>query len=108
MDRIYQVLVQGLHKNILFVKFEDLSTNPNQEMERIYEYLELPYYQHDFNNIKQVTHEDDRWYGIFGDHIIRQELKPVRNYYMDVLGPNAVKLIENHYAWFFNDFGYEL
>lgn len=108
MDRIYQVLVQGLHKNILFVKFEDLAGNPNQELERIYEYLELPYYQHDFNNIKQVTHEDDRWYGIFGDHIIRQELKPVKSDYLEVLGPNAVQLIENHYSWFFNDFGYQI
>lgn len=108
MDRIYQVLLQGLHKNILFVKFEELTTNPNEQMERIYEYLEIPYYQHDFKNIKQVTHEDDKWHGIFGDHIIRQELKPVREDFREVLGPNACRLIENHYAWFFNDFGYQI
>ena len=108
MDRIYQVLVQGLHKNILFIKFEDLVVDPNKQMERIYEYLELPYYQHDFNNIKQITYEDDKWYGIFGDHIIRPQLKPVKNDYIEVLGPNTVKLIENHYAWFFNDFGYQI
>jgi hypothetical protein len=77
-------------------------------MARIYEYLELPYYQHDFNNIKQVTHEDDKWYGIFGDHIIRQELKPVKEDFREVLGPNAVKLIEDNYQWFFNDFGYTI
>jgi hypothetical protein len=40
MDRIYQVLVQGLHKNILFVKFEELCSDPDEQLKRIYEYLE--------------------------------------------------------------------
>jgi sulfotransferase len=101
-------LVQGLHKNILFVKFEDLTTDPETQMRRVYEYLELPYFEHDFNNIKQVTHEDDKWYGIFGDHIIRPEIKPVKEDFREVLGENACKLIENHYAWFFNDFEYKI
>lgn len=108
MDRLYQILIQGLHTNILFIKFEDLCADPNTQLRRIYEYLELPYYQHDFNNIKQVTHEDDKWYGIFGDHIIRGKLQPFEDDYHQVLGYNGCKLIEDHYAWFFNDFGYKI
>ena len=108
MDRIYQVLVQGLHQNMLFVKFEDLTRDPDTELKRIYEYLELPYYQHDFENIPQITHEDDRWYGIFGDHIIKNKLEYKEPDFREVLGPNACQLLEQHYAWFFNDFGYEI
>ena len=108
MDRLYQILVQGLHKNILFIKFEELCSDPDTQLKRIYEYLELPYYQHDFNNIQQLTYEDDKWYGIFGDHVIRQELKPVKPDWEEVLGPNACKLLEQHYAWFFNDFEYQI
>ena len=108
MDRIYQVLVQGLHKNILFVKFEELCSDPKAQMQRVYEYLELPYYDHDFKNIKQVTHEDDKWYGIFGDHIIRNEIKPLKKDFREVLGVNACKVIEENYAWFFNDFEYKI
>jgi sulfotransferase len=108
MDRIYQTLVQGLHRNILFIKFEELTTDPDSQMKRIYEYLELPYFQHDYNNIKQLTHEDDKWYGIFGDHIIRKELKPVKEDYVEVLGHNACRLIENHYSWFFDNFDYKI
>jgi len=77
-------------------------------MKRVYEYLELPYYEHDFKNIKQVTHEDDRWYGIFGDHIIRNEIKPLKEDFKEVLGVNACRIIENNYAWFFNDFEYKI
>jgi sulfotransferase len=107
MDRIYQVLVQGLHEKILFVKFEDLCRDPDFQMKRIYEYLDLEFYHHDFTDIPQITKEDDRWYGIFGDHVIRKELKPVRDDFREVLGTNACKLIEDSYAWFFNDFEYQ-
>jgi len=108
MDRLYQILIQGIHKNILFVKFEDLCLDPKNEMNRIYEYLELPYYEHDFENIQQTTQEDDKWYGIFGDHTIRGKLSPVVDDFKEVLGHNACRLIEENYMWFFNDFGYKL
>lgn len=108
MDRLYQVLVQGLHTRILFVKFEELCADPEAQMHRIYEYLELPYYRHDFDNIEQATREDDRWYGVFGDHVIRQKLEPVREDFREVLGPNACRIIEEAYKWFFNDFGYKI
>ena len=108
MDRLYQVLVQGLHKNILFIKFEELCLDPDTQLKRVYEYLELPYFKHDFKNIPQITFEDDKWYGIFGDHVIRNELKPVQNDFHEVLGINACRIIEETYRWFFNDFGYKI
>jgi sulfotransferase len=108
LDRLYQILVQGLHKHILFVKFEELCLDPESQMQRIYEYLEIPYFKHDFKNIEQFTREDDKWYGVFGDHLIRGELKPVVNDFYDVLGVNACKIIEDNYRWFFNDFGYKI
>jgi sulfotransferase len=108
LDRLYQVLVQGLHQHILFIKFEELCLDPESQMKRIYEYLELPYFKHDFVNIPQITYEDDKWYGVFGDHMIRGELKPVKNDFLEVLGPNACRIIEDNYRWFFNDFGYQI
>ena len=108
VDRLYQVLIEGLHTKILFIKFEELCLEPENQLKRIYDYLELPYFKHDFKNIPQLTHEDDKWYGIFGDHIIKNELKPVKNDFYDVLGVNACRLIEDSYRWFFNDFDYKL
>ena len=55
-----------MHQHILFIKFEELCIDPDAQLRRIYEYLELPYYKHDFDNIPQYTKEDDKWYGIFG------------------------------------------
>jgi sulfotransferase len=108
MDRLYQVLVQGLHENILFIKFEDLCLNPEIQLRRIYHYLDLPYYNHNFNHIPQITHEDDKWYGVFGDHTIKPKIEPIKDDFLEVLGSNACKIIEDNYRWFFDEFEYKI
>ncbi len=108
IERLYQIINDGTHKNILFIRFEDLCTNPNQEMARIYDYFDVPFYQHDFENIQQVTHEDDRVYGVFGDHKIRQTLRLPEPDFYDVLGPAGCNMITDNYKWFYEAFNYEV
>jgi len=108
MDRLYQTLVSGIHQHILFIKFEDFCLDADTQLKRVYDYLEIPYFQHDLKNISQYTYEDDKWYGIFGDHTIRGELKPIKDDFLEVLGPNGCKIIQDGYAWFFNDFEYKI
>jgi sulfotransferase len=106
IERLQQVFKEGLHKNMLFVKFEDFSSNPKQEMQRIYKYLDLPYYEHDFNNVQQITQEDDSVYGIYGDHKIKSRIEPLKPDYKEVLGVNASNWIKTNYQWFYDEFGY--
>lgn len=106
IERLYQIIREGIDKNILFIKFEDFSQNPEQEMIKIYNYLEIPYYKHDFNNVEQLTQEDDSVYGIYGDHKIKKEIKPLIKDYKDVLGNNTCSFIRNKYDWFYQYFNY--
>lgn len=108
LDRLYQTLLEDIHQNILFVRFEDLCKNPNEEMVRIYEYLDLPLYTHDFNNIEQFTYEDDKIYGVFGDHIIKNKLEILKEDYLEVLGETSCKLITDNYQWFYEAFEYKI
>lgn len=108
LDRLYQVLLEGTHENILFIRFEDLCKNPKLELKRIYEYLELPEYKHDFNHIEQFTHEDDSVYGVFGDHVIKNKLEVVQDDFFDILGESACKLITDNYQWFYETFEYKI
>ena len=77
-------------------------------MERIYEYLELPFYEHDFDNVEQITHEDDKVFGVFGDHKIRQKVSPVEEDFREILGPSGCKLLTDNYAWFYDAFEYKI
>jgi sulfotransferase len=72
--------------NILIVEYDDLSTNTDHEMKRIYDFIEQPYFKHDLTNIVNQTPENDDVYGIKDFHTIRKELHKSPNNALDILG----------------------
>ena len=106
LEWLSEVFQRGKEGEVLFVRFEDLTTDPETELKRIYEYLELPYFKHDFNNVEQLTHENDVIHGIFGDHTIQPQVKPVKNDYIQVLGKENSDRLREHYDWYFTAFNY--
>jgi sulfotransferase len=107
IERLQEVFRQGLDKNMLFVKFEDLCLYPETELNRIYQFLEVPYYVHDFDNIEQITVEDDEVYGVFGDHTIKQKLELPHSQAKKILGSDVTNWIFENYKWFFDRFNYK-
>ena len=76
-------------------------------MQRIYAYLDIPYFKHDFENVQQLTHENDVIHGIFGDHEIQPVIKPATQDYASILGFHNCDNIKQSYAWFFDKFNYK-
>ena len=107
IERLGEIIRTGTDKHILFVKYEDLCMYPDTEMTRIYKHLDIPYFQHDFDNIEQVTKEDDEVYGVFGDHLIRQKLEPMQSQAKKILGADVCDWVYNNYKWFYDRFGYK-
>ncbi len=106
LERLKQMIEEGIAKNILFIKFEDLTSNPDIVLSNIYDFFEINQYKHDFNNIKQITQEDDKIYGVFGNHTIRKKVEPVFEDYNEILGEELSNDIVNTYPWFYNYFQY--
>jgi len=60
IERLQEILRQGIDQQMLFIHDEDLCANPRLQLERFYFYLGLPYFTgHDFNLVEQITVEDD-------------------------------------------------
>ena len=38
-----------------YVKYDDMVTNPEQEFRKIYKFIDLPYFNHRFNNLNQIN-----------------------------------------------------
>jgi sulfotransferase len=76
----------GVHRHLHFVRFEELTTDPKGTMKKVYDYLQEPYFEHDFDHVEQKTVENDSLYPIYGDHKIREKVKPVPTDFYDVLG----------------------
>lgn len=106
IERLSEVFRTGLDKHILFVRFEDLCLYPENVTKTIYEYLGIPHYNHDFDNIQQVTKEDDEVYGSFGDHTIRTKLEMLPSKANDLLGKDVADWIYTNYQWFYDIFKY--
>jgi len=106
IERLKQMIDEGIDKNILFIRFEDLTSNPQIELDKVYDFFEVERHQHDFHNVEQLTQEDDTVHGIFGDHTIRKEVKPVPEVYNEYLGQELSQNIVNTYPWFYEYFKY--
>jgi len=107
-ERIFEMIRQGYDDKILFVKAEDLCLYPEQQMTRIYQYLEVPHFSHDFDNIEQVTMEDDDVYGLgTGLHTIRPKLELKPSDARQVLGADICDWLHTTYKWYYDKFGYK-
>lgn len=106
LDRMQDIFAQGIYKNILFIRYEDLIKYPQSTMNQVYKYFEVPVYEHDFKNIEQITVEDDEVYGIYGDHKIRTSLERNDVDHNQILGKPICDFLKNRYSWYFNEFKY--
>jgi sulfotransferase len=107
MTRLKEIIDRGIDKNILFIRFEDLTENPVDALDKIYEFLDVPRYEHDFTLIEQITQEDDSVYGAYGDHVIKKVVKPVPMDYNQILTPVIANKVYNTYPWFNEYFNYQ-
>lgn len=107
IERLEQNFRDGSAKNILFVKAEDLTSKPDIEMEKVYKYLDLPTYAHNFNNVEQLTKEDDEVYGLSNTlHKIRNRVEPLKKDYLEMLGKPVSDWINTRYHWYQSYFKY--
>lgn len=90
-NSVKDALLRGYGNRMHFIFFEELSSNPEKVMRGVYEFLDEEYYPHDFKNVAQSTHEDDRIYGFTDLHTIRSEVKSLTSDWRTVLGDWAEK-----------------
>jgi sulfotransferase len=92
---------RGLEKRMKLLPYEFFTFNPTRTMEEIYEWLELPFFQHDFENINQVIFEDDLGYGWGKDlHKIKEgKINPTISDSNIILGEKLTELYSNKEFW---------
>jgi sulfotransferase len=107
LDRIQEILETKTDNKIFFIKAEDLTSRPQFIMDQVYNILNIESFKHDFNNVKQVTQENDVIHALDNNlHTIRQKVEPIKEDYEDVLGLAACNWIDSEYGWYQKYFGY--
>lgn len=90
-NAIKDAMVRGYGDRMHYIFFNELTQNPEKVMRGIYEFIGEEYFEHDFKNVVQSTHEDDHIHGFSDLHTIRNEVKPLASDWKKILGLQAEK-----------------
>lgn len=93
------MLQKEFRKYAHFVEYDDLMNNPSAEIEKIYKFLDIPLFEHNFNNIKNVTPEKDEVYGLQAMHYVRKNISKSTTDAQNILSEYAYNKYKNLEFW---------
>lgn len=97
---IRQAIMEGRQRQLHFIEYDDLTNNPEETMRKIYEFLDEPYFKHDFSNLVNVHQERDaEVYGLADMHKVRKELGKVSADPREVLSEETLARCEGSEFW---------
>lgn len=104
VDQSLYAFGEGFNKNcekyMHIIEYNDLVNQPERTFKKIYEFLELPYYAHDFDNIIHKYRErDDDVYGLTDMHEVRKRIQKVSKRPEEVLSDYILNKYSNMEFW---------
>jgi sulfotransferase len=94
-----QAFIKNDTRHLLMVEYNDLVNAPDETMRRIYDFLEMDNYNHNFKNVENNHREnDDQWY-LKDMHYVRKEVKRTSKKPEDVLSSYILNKYKNLEYW---------
>lgn len=100
----YRFLRSGFYgayrKSFFIIEYDDLVSEPDRVMARLYDFIEEPFYQHDFKNVQplfDIAKVLDVDLGLPGLHTVATEIKPSNT--PIVLPPDLMQRYANTEFW---------
>lgn len=97
-NRLKDVAQRGMADRLMLVEFDGLTANPKETMASIWQFLGMEPPEHDFDNVKQVTTEDDSVHGL-DLHTIRPKVESVTDDAETILGTSLCQKLEGSEFW---------
>ncbi len=103
-QRVRDTFARDIAGQLLFIRMEDLCANPEKELRQVYEYIGEKWHPHKYEDIEQLTVEDDRVFGIPNLHKVWPKIEPVSEDWDVVLGKELSGEIRRENSWFYELF----
>ena len=97
-NRLQDVAQRGLSDRLLLVEFDALTHRPQEIMADVWSFLEMEAPEHNFDNVEQVTYEDDSVHGL-DLHNIRAAIAPVEDDSTKILGTELCQTLAGAEFW---------
>ena len=106
-NHLYDNVIQGYSDRLLFIDYNKLCQDPDKQMKRIYNFLELPYFEHDFKNITQfkfVFHNNHAGAHFNSQHHLRSVVEPNRYLHEKYIGNHIIQQQKQHFPSFWSQY----
>jgi sulfotransferase len=101
-------LLRRRPKNTVIVQYEAFVKNPDMTMQRIYDHIGEPWFQHDFNNVENVAEDIDALYLNKYDHNGCGKVEePDPKEWEQYVSSDVAKLIMERFPMYNTSFGYQ-
>lgn len=91
----------GMHSDMLFLlEYELLCKNPEGCMKAIYNFIDQPYFQHNFDNVEISFDEFDKEVNMRGLHTTRKKVEWIERKH--ILPPDILSLYKDMEVWRYN------
>lgn len=75
LGAIYKCFERKEEKNLLLIEYDNLINNTENEIKKIYNFLNEEYFEHNFNQIKQNFNINDDVYGLINMHKVNHTIE---------------------------------
>ena len=97
---INEAINSGFSKNLYFIEYKDLISNPEKTMRDIYSFLGEKYFDHKFTELKNIHRENDlNTYGLEDMHEVRSEINITSEIPENVLSEKILNKCEGMEIW---------
>ena len=96
---IAQCFLNGDDKYLHFVEYNDLVSDTKSTIDKIYDFLEIDKYDHDFENIVNKIEENDNLLGIPNLHEVRKTISKKKNNPFEILSTKMIEKYSNLEFW---------
>jgi sulfotransferase len=95
-----QAIMEGYDNCLHFVEYKNLVNNPQETLNKIYDFLDEEPFEHTFNNLGNPHRENDmQIYGFPDMHEVRSNLSSTASKPEEILSPETLSKCENSEFW---------
>lgn len=92
-------VTMGYLDRLLFVDYNKYCSTPKAQTKRIYDFLELPYFDHDFQNIQQEETYNDIAIGLPGLHKVKPQINKTTVNCVEYIGLDLYEQYNREIFW---------
>jgi len=98
IENMKRVLHPQFKDNIMLVDYDDLTTNTEETVDKVYDFLGIPHYQVDLSNLSTPHTYTDHW-GVKDHHKVKKIIQRENYVLEDIFSPSIIKKYSGLEFW---------